>query len=435
MSKESECSEQLDLNITKEKCCSHKLAVGYTETPVDDWTLLLNLAGKKKSFCASCGTRSCEGFKCGTGQRCIMKRGMPKCVCAPNCKAPPKKQPINKNNNHIRVEYMQQKTKNLERQTNNERHKRRHKIEMQNDAPAQISIPINKTPTNIKTTNHHSFKKKTHSTPSNNNSNFLTSNDVNIDDAEMFKDFVEYRIRSGSWNKRNNPKTTSNDFDRNNKNHPKEVAVCGADNKTYKNECQLKKRACRQENPNLVVAYKGHCQNSCKFMSCSNDESCMEDQNSNPHCIDCSVIKCKVFSANVHQSRNNQRICGTDGVTYESTCEAVKHSCMLGITILKAYDGPCNETSTCENTKCPQKHQICLRDLLSNKPQCQMCSYKCSRLHQSGIDAIKNKENKICGRNDHTYLSECHMKKDSCKTGFYIGVKHKGACNTSRVDV
>lgn len=56
MSKESECSEQLDLNITKEKCCSHKLAVGYTETPVDDWTLLLNLAGKKKNFCASCGT-------------------------------------------------------------------------------------------------------------------------------------------------------------------------------------------------------------------------------------------------------------------------------------------------------------------------------------------------------------------------------------------
>lgn len=56
MSKESECSEQLDLNITKEKCCSNKLAVGYTEAPVDDWSLLLNLAGKKKNFCASCGT-------------------------------------------------------------------------------------------------------------------------------------------------------------------------------------------------------------------------------------------------------------------------------------------------------------------------------------------------------------------------------------------
>lgn len=43
------------------------------------------------------------------------------------------------------------------------------------------------------------------------------------------------------------------------------------------------------------------------------------------------------------------------------------------------------ETSTCGNTKCTEKHHICLRDLLSNKPQCQICSYKCSRLHQSGI--------------------------------------------------
>ena len=98
-----------------------------------------------------------------------MKRGMPKCVCAPSCKAPPKK--LNKNNNHIRVEYMQQKTKNLERQTNNERHKRRHKIEMQNDAPAQITIPINKPPTDIKTINHHSFKKKTQSSSSSSSQN------------------------------------------------------------------------------------------------------------------------------------------------------------------------------------------------------------------------------------------------------------------------
>lgn len=36
--------------------------------------------------------------------------------------------------------------------------------------------------------------------------------------------------------------------------------MCSTDGRTFKNECQLRKRACRQENESLKVAYRGHCQ-------------------------------------------------------------------------------------------------------------------------------------------------------------------------------
>lgn len=36
---------------------------------------------------------SCESAKCGSGKRCIVKKGSPKCICSPKCKIPTNKQP------------------------------------------------------------------------------------------------------------------------------------------------------------------------------------------------------------------------------------------------------------------------------------------------------------------------------------------------------
>ncbi|XP_053674524.1 uncharacterized protein LOC128724827 [Anopheles nili] len=211
--------------------------------------------------------------------------------------------------------------------------------------------------------------------------------------------------------------------------------VCGTDGRTYKTECQLKKRACRQEITSLMVAYKGHCQTSCKFVQCPDGKQCIEDQNAAPHCVSCGGAECRVDRS------SKSPVCGTDGITYPSICELKRQACLVGRAIPIAYRGRCKEAATCETIKCKDR-QHCLTDLKTHKPRCVSCSYKCPRTkRQQGHgkpfrdakNSIYNEHNvKLCGTNNRTYHSWCHMLKDSCSTGFYIDVLHSGTCTFGR---
>ncbi|XP_050074001.1 uncharacterized protein LOC126561736 [Anopheles maculipalpis] len=211
--------------------------------------------------------------------------------------------------------------------------------------------------------------------------------------------------------------------------------VCGTDGRTYKTECQLKKRACRQEIASLVVAYKGHCQTSCKFVQCPDGKRCIEDQNAAPHCVSCGGAECRA------ERSPKSVVCGTDGNTYPSICELKRQACLTGRAIPVAYRGRCVEAATCETIKCKDR-QHCLTDLKTHKPRCVSCSYKCPRMkRQQGYGkSFRDAKNfpfndhhaKLCGTNNRTYHSWCHMQKDSCTTGFYIDVQHSGTCAFGR---
>ena len=70
-----------------------------------------------------------------------MKKGQPKCICAPNCKSPINKVKVKRvGMKNINVIQMQQKTKNLKRQSNLERrHRKASTDEMQDDSPLVVT--------------------------------------------------------------------------------------------------------------------------------------------------------------------------------------------------------------------------------------------------------------------------------------------------------
>ncbi|XP_016972498.1 uncharacterized protein LOC108039863 isoform X2 [Drosophila rhopaloa] len=193
--------------------------------------------------------------------------------------------------------------------------------------------------------------------------------------------------------------------------------VCGSDGRTYNTECQLRKRACRTNNAQLEVAYRGQCKNSCSGVQCLNGLTCVEDQYMMPHCITCR-IECPRNDLDVGAS---EAVCGVDGKTYRSACDINRMICKIGRSIAVAYPGPCRAGRvSCADIKCGPKDN-CLVDLQTLQPRCVSCRYKCPRKQQRPV-------HKICGYNNHTYNSWCEMHKHSCDSRYFIGVKSQGSC-------
>ena len=83
-------------------------------------------------------------------------------------------------------------------------------------------------------------------------------------------------------------------------------------------------------NSDFCFAFAG----SCDEVQCQRHKHCVQDQNGLPHCVHC-VMHCPA-------SRDErQLLCGADGVTYESTCQFRRATCLHGSSIGVAYTGRC----------------------------------------------------------------------------------------------
>lgn len=90
--REGMCSNSYQLNITQKECCELQL----TYNPFTYWTpenLQFSELVRLHSIyggvpgCISCRT-SCKNVRCGTNKSCRMRGDQPRCVCSPNCTAP-----------------------------------------------------------------------------------------------------------------------------------------------------------------------------------------------------------------------------------------------------------------------------------------------------------------------------------------------------------
>ncbi|KAL1783776.1 follistatin-related protein 3 [Sigmodon hispidus] len=111
------------------------------------------------------------------------------------------------------------------------------------------------------------------------------------------------------------------------------------------------------------------------------------------------------------------QVCGSDGATYQDECELRVARCRGHPDLRVMYRGPCQKS--CTHVVCPRP-QSCLVDQ-TGSAHCVVC-----RSAPCPVPSSPGQE--LCGNNNVTYISSCHLRQATCFLGRSIGVRHPGIC-------
>uniref|UniRef100_A0A6J0SKK5 Follistatin-related protein 3 n=1 Tax=Pogona vitticeps TaxID=103695 RepID=A0A6J0SKK5_9SAUR len=149
------------------------------------------------------------------------------------------------------------------------------------------------------------------------------------------------------------------------------------------------------------------CKETCEGVDCGPGKEC-KMKYGRPHCTcapDCSHVPRKL------------QVCGSDGFTYRDECELLTAKCRGHPDLEVMYQGRCKKS--CSAVVCPGTH-TCVVDQ-TGSAHCVMCrAAPCP--DPTSIDHT------ICGNNNVTYPSTCHLRRATCFLGRSIGVRHYGSC-------
>ncbi|XP_072027458.1 serine protease inhibitor dipetalogastin-like isoform X2 [Amphiura filiformis] len=159
--------------------------------------------------------------------------------------------------------------------------------------------------------------------------------------------------------------------------------VCGTDGNTYISLCLLEVQACLTKDSGLKVAKRGVCESTAASTSTNTtNQSC-------PRIETCPLLYLPV--------------CGSDGLTYQSECHLLVKAC----SSVNIVDRNLRVVSVGE---CPD---------LGIPKDCGVCPQIWDP---------------VCGFDNVTYYSECHLRQYTCENNLYLRVAYRSICKAGLIE-
>ncbi|RWS09649.1 follistatin-A-like protein [Dinothrombium tinctorium] len=152
------------------------------------------------------------------------------------------------------------------------------------------------------------------------------------------------------------------------------------------------------------------CKNSCEGVDCGPGKRCVLRHENVPTCVCDSICSRK--------KRKMGKVCGTDGRTYRHSCRLLKRKCRRDSTLNIAYYGSCQKN--CDNIRCPGS-KTCIVDQ-NLTPHCVKCAQTCPPVDERNARLV-------CGADNNTYPSFCHLRQAACLRGKAVQVAYRGRCD------